>query len=405
MKVALVAPFAMAPKGTTSARVMPMARALASRGHECVVLIPPYDNSGEWSPPKSEDGVRLVWAAPTEHRYIPALQTPHDQMAMYRQIVRRLDAIDPDVTHVFKPKAVSGLVQIDLWFRRTRAAVVLDCDDWEGRGGWSQFERYPRALKWGFDLQERFCLARNDAVTVASDELAARMAAYGKQVIKIPNFYDPARYRGWSSTGNRARGRAALGVDDERTVGLIYSRFIEYPLTGFASVIQRFLGRLPEARVLVLGRGQRGEHVELERLNAIAGLSSRLEYWGWPGLERAGQALAAVDVALMPSVDAVATRSKCPVRLLDLAVAGVPTAAHDVGEARTYVREGVNGTLVGGTEVDPLVDAAVNLARNASRQRDAALPDTLLRGDLSLAKAADDLESVYAQALRQRAAR
>ncbi len=324
---------------------------------------------------------------------------------MYKQIVQRLDAVDPDVVHVFKPKAVSGLVQLDLWFRRIRAALVLDCDDWEGRGGWSQFERYPWALKWAFDFQERFSLGRNDAVTVASDELARRMANYGKPVMKIPNFYDPARYRGWSTTDNRRKGRAVLGVQDERPVGLIYSRFFEYPLTGFASLIQRFLARLPEARFLVLGRGQRGEHVELERLNAIAGLSSRIQYWGWPGLERAGQALAAVDVALMPSVDTIATRSKCPVRLLDLAVAGVPATAHDVGEARTYIRQGVNGALVSGAEVDPLVDAAVDLARKAGRPRDAALSDRLLRGDLSLAKAADDLEAVYGEALRRRAAR
>ena len=405
MKVALVAPFALAPKGTTSARVMPMARALASRGHECVVLIPPYDNRDEWSPPKSEDGVRLVWAAPTRRRRARALQTAHDQIAMYRQIVQRLDAIDPDVAHVFKPKAVSGLVQIDRWFRGARAALVLDCDDWEGRGGWSQFEHYPWALKWAFDFQERFSLERNDAATVASDELARRMAVGGRPVMKIPNFYDPARYRGWSATDNRRKGRAALGIRDKRPVGLIYSRFFEYPLTGFASLIQRFLARLPEASVLVLGRGQRGEHVELERFSAIAGLSSRVQYWGWPGLELAGQALAAVDVALMPSVDTVATRSKCPVRLLDLAVAGVAAAAHDVGEARTYISQGVNGALVSDTEVDPLVAAAVHLALNAGRPRDAALPDRLLRGSLSLAKAADDLEAVYAEALRRRAAR
>ena len=405
LKIALVAPFAMAPKATTSARVMPMARALALRGHECTVLIPPYDNRDEWSSPKLEDGVRLVWAAPTEHRHARALETPHDQIAMYRQIVQRLEAIDPDVVHIFKPKAVSGLVQIDIWFRRTRAALVLDCDDWEGRGGWSKFERYPWALKWGFDLQERFSLTRNDAVTAASDELARRITGCGKPVMKIPNFYDPARYRGWSSTGNRRKGRLALGVEDESPIGLVYSRFFEFPLVGFASLIQRFLTRLPEARFLVLGRGHRGEHVELERLNAIAGFSGRIHYWGWPGLERAGQALAAVDVALMPSVNTIATRSKCPVRLLDLAVAGVPAAAHDVGEARTYVCSGVDGALVSGAEVDPLVDVAVSLAQNAGRPRHEVLPDRLLRGDLSLTKAGDNLEKVYSEAIRQRAAR
>ncbi|MCY4109241.1 MAG: hypothetical protein OXG11_09455, partial [Chloroflexi bacterium] len=95
----------------------------------------------------------------------------------------------------------------------------------------------------------------------------------------------------------------------------------------------------------------------------------------------------------------------CPVRLLDLAVAGVPAAVHDVGEARTYVCHGVNGALVSGAEVDPLVDAAVSLAQIAGRPRDGVLPDRLLHGDLSLTKAADDLETVYDEALRRRAAR
>lgn len=405
MKVAFVAPFATAPKGTTSARVLPMARAAASRGHECVVLIPPYDNRGEWSSPKFEDGVSLEWLGPTRHRRFPLLETAHDQVAMYRQAVRRVEVIDPDIVHVFKPKAISGFVQIDLWFRRTRAALVLDCDDWEGRRGWSQFEPYHWALKWMFDVQERISLARNDAATVASDELARRMQRFERPLIKIANFYDPARYQGWNASDDRRRGRAILGVEDDCPVGLIYSRFFEYPLTGFATLIQRFITRLPGARVLVVGQGKQGQQMDLERLTAIAGLSDRVDYWGWSGLHMARRAMAAADVALMPSVDTIATRSKCPARLLDLHVAGLPVAAHDVGEARTYVQDGASGALVRSPDSDSLARAAVNLVLRGKRSRDRRAAGGLLNGALSTDKAAGDLESIYGQALRRRAAR
>ncbi|MGH2367895.1 MAG: hypothetical protein ACRDI2_06840, partial [Chloroflexota bacterium] len=43
----LIAPFARYPKSTTSARVLPLARALASRGHTVTVLVPPYDHPEE----------------------------------------------------------------------------------------------------------------------------------------------------------------------------------------------------------------------------------------------------------------------------------------------------------------------------------------------------------------------
>jgi glycosyltransferase involved in cell wall biosynthesis len=107
----------------------------------------------------------------------------------------------------------------------------------------------------------------------------------------------------------------------------------------------------------------------------------------------------------MPSVDTIATRAKCPARLLDLAVAGVPVAAHDVGEARTYVQDGVNGVLVSDPDVDSLARAAVNLVQAGSRPRDRGAFESLENGALSPARAADDLAAIYGQALRRRAVR
>src|SRR5437868_10870490 len=44
MRIAFIAPFGLQPKGTVSARMLPLAHALAKRGHEVRVVIPPWDD-------------------------------------------------------------------------------------------------------------------------------------------------------------------------------------------------------------------------------------------------------------------------------------------------------------------------------------------------------------------------
>ena len=112
MRVVLIAPFATAPKGTTSARVLPLARALAAKGHDVTVLVPPYDNP-------QESGRRFqVGAARVETLHVQEgipEQSPRQallQPQLAWKLARRALALNPDVVHIFKPKAVTGLTQM-----------------------------------------------------------------------------------------------------------------------------------------------------------------------------------------------------------------------------------------------------------------------------------------------------
>ena len=44
MRVVMVGPFGLRPRGTMTVRALPMARALAERGHRITVLLPPWQN-------------------------------------------------------------------------------------------------------------------------------------------------------------------------------------------------------------------------------------------------------------------------------------------------------------------------------------------------------------------------
>ena len=50
MRIAFVAPFGLRAKGTTRARVLPLARELARRGHTVAVFVPALRLSGGFRP-------------------------------------------------------------------------------------------------------------------------------------------------------------------------------------------------------------------------------------------------------------------------------------------------------------------------------------------------------------------
>ncbi len=406
MRIAMFAPFALWPKGTTVARVLPMARALAAAGHECLVVVPPYDNPAEAREPERAGGLTVEWLRASAVG-LPVLGAGIAQAILTLSGFRRMKEFDPDVFHVFKPKAVSGAVQALLWRFGGPAAVVLDCDDWEGRAGWSRLESYPVPLKMAFDLQERALLSRNDAATVASHELEDRMRGLDPErpVERIPNFHDPGRHAGWQNPERRAEGRRLIGLDPDVPVGLVYSRFFDYPVEDYGELIGRFLRLAPAAQVVVGGAGKYGQQERLRQMLEEVGVGDRVTWMGWLDAEEIGATLAAADVALMPALDTVAARSKCSARLVDLLVAGTPVAAHDVGESRVFVEDGRNGRLVEPDSAEDLAMAAVELLDEGARWRARNCREERLAGDLSPERAAAGLMELYEAAIQRRGQR
>ena len=192
MRIAFVAPFGLRAKGTTRARVLPLARELARRGHTVAVFIPPYDSP--------EDSDRR-WVDESVDVINLALPGPGRGSAAWHlwlgwRLFHAVRAWQPDVTHVFKPKGPSGLAGALLWSTRHKtkderrttkesvihpSSVVIDSDDWEGPGGWNDDPRtgYPGIQRRFFAWQERYGLSHADAWTVTSECLRQRAIAFG----------------------------------------------------------------------------------------------------------------------------------------------------------------------------------------------------------------------------------
>lgn len=376
MRIALIAPFALHPKGTTRWRVLPLARALAAQGHAVRVVIPPYDWPAHSGRAWQEGRAQVVNVT------LPARSTAASHALLAGRVAQAVRAWQPDVVHAFKPKGYSGLAAWALLGMAPaagarRAPVVVDADDDEA--GWSRVLRYPVLWARFFAWQERWLLRRASAVTAASRYLEALAAACGQQVC----FYLPNGVEVSCSQNAMPQQRALLFADSPtRLRVLLYTRFVEHSPQEVWRVWQHIVAAVPGARLLVAGQGASGEEAALARLAAEGGAGPSVQALRWlPAATRPGL-FAAADVAMLPVADTPLNRAKSPVRLLDLLAAGLPVATQRVGEYAELVQDGVTGLVTAPGDPVALASAVVLLLRDSDlrgRLGQAALQDVCRR--------------------------
>lgn len=377
MRVAMVGPFALYPKGTVSVRILPMAKALKSRGHEVAIFLPPYDNLRYSGKHLKVDGVDIYNMTMLKTRF----SLVHFLVAV--QLTIRALAFRPQIIHVFKPKGYSGLVAMLLvMLRKTRIItrpLVVDTDDWEGYGGFAdlylKYSMYPRIVSSFFDFQEKWIIKRADCLTVASRILETQVKAFSTSLEKIfyvPNGVSNNEIQLYSSFDNKQ-----LKNENAPTM-LLYTRFFEFKPEKVIDILLRVRQRLKNTQLLVIGKGMFHEEEHLIRLAKENEVEKALTYIGWIQSKDVPYCLAMGDVAIYPYDDTLLNRSKCPRKLIELMTAGKAIIAENVGQIREYIVDGESGLLVhsGNNEVfaQKIVEALENkqlrleLGENAKRR-------------------------------------
>ena len=367
MRIAMIGLFGLRPKGTMSSRALPLAKALVARGHQVSLIVPPWSYARDSGRTWEEDGVSICNI--TLPPRIPLLW----HLAITWRLVRQALALRPDVVHSFKPKGYAGLAALGLWIIKrlglTKARLVVDSDDWEGEGGWNQIEPYTGPQRCFFAWQERWGLTHCDALTVASRALETIVWSLGVQPGKV--FYVPNgvtsgfRFQVSSSDSNTQYPISVVQHTDHPTV-LLYTRFFEFQVERVVSVFRRVLAEVPEAELVVVGKGFFGEEERLRELMLKAGIAEHLDYVDWVEPEELPGHFAAADVAVYPYDDTLVNRTKCSAKLIDLLAAGVAIVADDVGQNSEYVVHGVSGLLVPVGDTEAFARSVVELLQDES---------------------------------------
>lgn len=368
MQIVFIGPFGLQPKGTMSVRALPLARALVARGHRVTVLIPPWDDPERSGQSWTDEGVTVVnveLAQAGLSRW-PGLF----QFGLTRTLVRQALARQPEVIHLFKPKAYAGLAHLALWWLRKRRGLslrlVVDADDWEQ--AWNELLPYSIVQKKFFAWQEKWGLGHADAVTVASRALAelvvTQVGVEATRVFYVPN----GIVANMVSSDHPLLGNPpplAMALPFSRNTHptvLLFSRFAEFRLERIVTLIRLVANKVPQARWLIVGRGFRGEEQRLAALVSEAGLSALAHFVAkWIPPEQVPAYFAAADVAIYPYDNTLLNRTKCSVKLIDMLAAGLPVVADAVGQNGEYIQPNETGLLTPAEDDEAMAQAVTIL--------------------------------------------
>ena len=361
MKIVCFAPFAFAPKATVSMRLLPMASALARRGHEVSVLIPPYDAPADSGKTYDWDGVRV------ENLTAREPITPASYLSLARQMAARAKDINPNVFYVFKPVGPGALAMWQMWLGGERR-FVLDNDDWEGWGGWLDVNPYPALQKQVMARQEAWCLRHARAVTCASHALAQRTQEFRQtgrgeaQISIFPN--GPIRSLADEVTRAqdvREQTRARLGWATSRVVVYAGTVPLNHDLDVALQAVAGLADGAREGVKLVFQVVGDGVPALKSAVAALPAVSAITEWRGFAPHEELVQTLVAADIAIYPYRDTNINRAKCSGKVIDYMGCGLPVVLSDVGMNRVYIQQGESGLLTPPGDAPAFRDALAHM--------------------------------------------
>jgi glycosyltransferase involved in cell wall biosynthesis len=338
LRIAMLAPFGIRPKGTLLARMLPLAHVLSARGHAVQIIAPPIHNPQDASTAVMHGGVRVIHTA----------VTPPGAVGVIRQarwLWRTTIAENPDIIHLFKPKGHAGLAARWGKIVAPHIPLVVDCDDRESVGGWNDELPYPVSAKALFSWQERDLPRVADAVTVASRTLESLVWADG--VRREATFYVPNAANIATQSPFASRSAPVL---------VLYTRFWEFDVTEMVATIAQIVARRPDVHLHVIGTGENGEEQAFAQLLELHQIVTHVTMHGWLQPDQIPALLQQASVALVPVKDTLINRSRCSAKLLELLATGLVVVGHDVGEMRTFVQHGDNGYLVNPTDRQAFID-------------------------------------------------
>jgi glycosyltransferase involved in cell wall biosynthesis len=222
----------------------------------------------------------------------------------------------------------------------------------------------------------RWTFGRAGFVTACSEDLrqrALRLGAPADRSRTVPYGVDAVRFRPDPKARARMRERWALEPDAQVVLGVgrfVRKKGFEYLIDAIAQLAPAH----PRLRLVLAGAGDL--RAELEGRAAAAGLTGRTVMPGVLHQDEVAQALAAADVAVVPSVrDPSGNVDGLPNVVMEALASGTPLVASPAGGIGAVVRDGETGLITPQADVPALAGAIDRLLchpADAARLGDAA---------------------------------
>lgn len=323
-RICFVAPFGLRLKGTVRARILPLAKVLAQRGNQVMVLIPPWDSPDDGGKSWRDGEVRIV-----------NVSVKGGLPLTLARMVGEIRGFGPDILHIVKPRAHAGLIQWLFWHFRWLAGrpaprIFLDVDDWEQ--AWEEVADYSWPMARFLAWQEEWGIRHAHGITAASRWLENRANDYaqGTPTLYLPNGVpvpdEPVRPHRRSP--------------EQPATLLLFSRFVEVDPAWMGKFWAAMQQKAPNVRLIVAGQGIQPHHEEAMRIaiNAASTPSTppNVTWLGYVDPAALAGVVAEANCAIFPGADVPLNQAKCSVRLATTLMTGLPVVASAVGEQINY---------------------------------------------------------------------
>ena len=330
-RICFVAPFGLRLKGTVRARILPLAQELAQRGHEVMLLIPPWDSPDDAGKRWEEGRVRIV-----------NVSVKGGLLLTVGRMVADVRRFRPHILHIVKPRAHAGLIQWLIWHmpnltRRSTVRIFLDVDDWEQ--AWEEAAGYSWPLARFLAWQEEWGLRHAHGITAASRWLEMRVNDYAPTtpVLYLPN----------GVAVNNAPIRPRQAAPGQPPTVLLFSRFVEVDPAWIGEFWTAMQQKVPNVRLIVAGQAIQPQHeaamriaIESATLPSTLSAPPKVRWLGYVDPPALSAAVDSADCAIFPAADVPLNQAKCSVRLATTLMTGLPVVASAVGEQIGYAGEG-----------------------------------------------------------------
>lgn len=318
-------------------RYFPLAKYLVKSGMRVTILALHADFAGLDQKDSWQDGVHIRYVAQmhvlkreSQTRYFGSLALAKIVWQATRALYREGMKEDADVVLVGKPHPMNGIAGRHI-AKKKNVALIVDCDDYE-----AESNHYSSA--WQKSVVRHFedhLPKQADLVTANTWFTLERLAALGvprNRLSYLPNGVDSTRFTRVDEAA-LDRLRASFGLSGSRVVAYMGSlNLANHPVDLLVRSFQLLHCLRADTRLLVVGGGK--DFDALKRLVESLGLNDFVTFTGRipPGDMAAYYQLA--DVTVDPVEDSDANRGRCPLKLFESWLMGVPFVTADVGDRR-----------------------------------------------------------------------
>lgn len=349
-------------------RYWPMAKTLVKLGHRVTISALHGDYSKLKTKNENIHGVQINYVSQmhvlkqgnTKKYYSPIQLFKISILATFR-LLKSVVSTPADIIHIGKPHPMNSIASF-VGRSKNKSIIFLDIDDAESGIGHFQ-NGWQRKVILFF---ERWVPSKVDFITTNTFFNKNRLIHMGlseSKIAYIPNGIDLDHFSS-PETAKVQLLKNELHLNNKKIVAYIGTLGIQsHPIHLLLEAFKIVRSKNSETRLLLVGGGE--DFLSLKHLVCELDIQDSVIFTGRVNPKDVPLYYALSDVTVDPVYDDLAARGRCPIKLFESWVAGVPVVTSDVGDRKDLLGVPLAGLLAPPGDANALASSILQIIENS----------------------------------------